>query len=213
MNTAIRDLFEKGRQYTYGTNEIIIRPGEEPRGIYLVKKGFIKMYTLSKHGEELQHTILSDSDLFPLLWAIGYPHREVYYQAMSNIEVVSVSAQDFRDAYESDKRVSKALISKLAQMLSDNDVRIDNLELHSVGERLAYRLLSLNNLFGVDHCKGRRIDAPIRHHDIADSLALTRETISREMAKLEKQGIVEYQKRELIINDIAKLTDIIEMPY
>jgi len=46
---------------------------------------------------------------------------------------------------------------------------------------------------------------PLTHEFIADSINVSRENVSRELNKLEKERLIEFQGKYLIILDSAKL--------
>jgi CRP-like cAMP-binding protein len=54
------------------------------------------------------------------------------------------------------------------------------------------------------------IDAPVTHQDIASSVNLTRETVSRAMERMKRRGYIAYDdKRRIVIKSIPGLMKII----
>ena len=68
--------------------------------------------------------------------------------------------------------------------------RILNLEYRTVRERVVSFLLTTAQRFGTQTARGIRIDVPLRHQDIASSINATRETTTRELAYLERKGLI-----------------------
>ena len=89
------DFFRTGTQLNYKKGEAIVRPGDEPRGIYYIVSGFVKAYAITKYGEENTLIVREKDDLFPLIWAFTGEHRDITYEAMSDTVLLRVSKSDF----------------------------------------------------------------------------------------------------------------------
>jgi CRP-like cAMP-binding protein len=80
--------------------------------------------------------------------------------------------------------------------------RIFTLEYRSVRERLVAFLLMMAARFGRHTQSGILIDAPMRRQDVASSINASRETIGREFAILERQGLVSsHQTYVTLLNE------------
>ena len=49
------------------------------------------------------------------------------------------------------------------------------------------------------------LEVPLTHQDIADSLGMARETVSREMERFKKEGLLEVKDQHIIITDAERL--------
>jgi len=54
------------------------------------------------------------------------------------------------------------------------------------------------------------IEAPVTHQDIADSINMTRETASRALELLTKDGLIIQKNHLFILKDVEKLQDEID---
>ncbi len=77
--------------------------------------------------------------------------------------------------------------------------------METVRESLISFLLSTSNRFGKKVKEGVLIEVPLRHQDIASSINASRETTSREMAYLERKGLVYNQQLFITLRDTKKL--------
>jgi CRP/FNR family transcriptional regulator len=99
----------------------------------------------------------------------------------------------------------------LVEMYRLHSERIISLEYRSVRERLISFLLTNAKRFGKQVKNGIVLDVPLRHQDIASSISATRETTSRELAVLERQGLIARDKQSIItLCDVEKLRDHLE---
>jgi len=55
----------------YKKGEMLIRADDDPQGIFCLKKGYVRQYTISKTGFELSLHILKPISYFPMVWAIN----------------------------------------------------------------------------------------------------------------------------------------------
>ena len=202
------EFFSKhGRKMTFKKGEIIIRSDNPPTGVYFIEDGYVRIYSITEDGESKLHIIYKPGEIFPLVWAVRNIRKNVYYEAMGNVTLLKVSKTAFIDFISSTKNNMNALLERMANVFNIHIDRIDNLEITKSYPRLISRLLSIARRFGQE-CKETNtiiIKAPITQNDIANSIAMTRETTSREISRLEKKGLIEYKEHLIIIKSLQKL--------
>lgn len=201
----IRNFFRSGRSMRYRKGEIILGAGDEPAGVYYIDKGFIKVYSISRGGEEYVHLVYKSGEIFPLIWAIKNTSYDVFYEPLGDCVLWRVPKKDFLLFTKNNQEACQLLLVQLAEQLNIHINRVNNLEYKQAGERVAYRLLTLSNRFGHKYDGKVIMDIPFTHQLIADSINLSRESVSRAIEKLEKKNIVNYSEHKIIINDIQKL--------
>ena len=211
MEPAIESLFATARRLEYKKGEIVLRPEEKPSGVYVLETGYLKVYSITNNGEESQHIVRKPGEVFPITWSLTDKRRDLYYQAITDSTLLRLPRDEFVEAFDKNPDVSHAIMNQFIRMMSTLYDRINNLQLRTATEKVAYRIMALDRRFGEEHEDGRRmILAPVRHHDVADSLTMSRETVSREMANLIKIGAIEYAGQNIIINDMSYLQSIVE---
>ncbi len=67
-------------------------------------------------------------------------------------------------------------------------------------EKIIYGLYFLGKRFGSLSDTPGKISLPVKHHDIAGLIGLTRETASQELKKLKDAGYVHYDKYSFVID-------------
>jgi CRP/FNR family transcriptional regulator len=206
----LKALFRSGKQFKYQKNATITRAGETPRGIYLIESGMIKIYSLSKQGDEHIHHFFGPGDFFPIIWSFRDSVRNMFYETLSPVKVWLIPRETFKDFITSNPDVMYEVLEELIDRYHLYIGRIDNLLYPDARERSAYRLLSLADRFGVKTVEGIVIDASITHEDLAHSINMTRETFGRAFGRLQQKGVIGYDdKHRLIIKDLPALSQII----
>lgn len=190
ITAPLLELFHQGTHLTYKKGEFIIRPGESPPGIFYIEKGLVKAYDITKYGEENLLIIRHEREVFPLIWAITGKERQVIYEALADVEVWRIDREDFLQLIRNNPEVLSALLDMTVELYRLHSERIINLEYRTVRERLISFLLTMSQRFGRKTKYGIELTVPLRQQDIASSINATRETTSRELSLLEKQGLI-----------------------
>ena len=207
QHNALVNLFHQGTRLTYKKGEFVIRPGETPSGLFYVVKGLVKAYDITKYGEENLLIIRKENEVLGLTWAITGQNRNIIYSTLAPTELLQISREQFVTFLGNNPEAAMPLIDMLVNMYRLHSDRILTLEYRSVRERLISFLLSTAKRFG-EHEDGNNVvlAVPLKHQDIASSISATRETTSRELATLERQGLIARDKQSIItLLDIKKL--------
>ncbi len=205
------DLFRNGTKLTYHKGEFLIRPGSAPPGIFYVESGLVKAYDITKYGEENLLIIRKPGEILGLTWGLTGQERGIVYSALVPTTVWQVSREDFVNVLHTRPEVALPLVHMLVDMYRLHSERILNLEYRTVRERLISFLLSTARRFGADRTTNTIIiDVPLRHQDIASSISATRETTGRELAALERKGLLKTEQSIITLLDIEGLRQHLE---
>ncbi len=200
------ELFrEHGLKQTWRKGDFIIRPGDPPHGIFYVYEGLVKAYDITKYNEENLLIIRKADEIFPLIWAITGEERDVIYQALAPTTTWQISRKKFLEFMSSKPEALAPLLDMTIEMYRLHSERILNLEYRTVRERIISFLLTMSQRFGTKTPDGVMIDVPLRHQDIASSVNATRETTSRELAALERKGLLRNKQSIILLRDVEAL--------
>lgn len=206
QHNALVNLFHQGTKLTYKKGEFVIRPGEIPSGIFYVASGLVKAYDITKYGEENLLIIRKEGEVLGLTWAITGENRNIIYSTLAPTELFQITRDQFVTFLHNNPEAALPLVDMLVDMYKMHSERIMTLEYRSVRERLISFLLSTAKRFGEHESNTIILNVPLRHQDIASSISATRETASRELAILERQGLISRDKQSIItLCDIDKL--------
>ena len=209
----LADLFSDSKLYRYKKGEVIIRPDTTPAGIYYIVGGFVKIYSLTEDGEERLHIIYRPGEVFPLMWALDKIQKDVFYEALTEVAAQRVPKEKFLNFIKTNPEVLFELAKLLSSVFEIFVDRVENLEIARSYPRLIARILFLAKRFGEKENDSIVIKAPLTHKDIADSIAISRETASRDISKLEKKGIVSYKNHFIEIKDVKELEGELRTTY
>ncbi len=202
----IVELFGSGRKLDYKKGEIIQRANETPRGVYFLAEGYVKEYTLAKDGSERFHVLYGPGELFSIIWAFLGINQNVFREAFTDVTVTRLEADVVKAAIEKDPELMQEVNNIMMRQIFSLKARVENLAFNNAYDKVAYRLLYLAGRLGVKHEDGWYIPLAFRHQQIADAVSVTRETASRMIEKMERQGLIKQDgKGYFIIRDPSAL--------
>ncbi|HUD07352.1 MAG TPA: Crp/Fnr family transcriptional regulator [Candidatus Saccharimonadales bacterium] len=206
IDESIVAHFSDGLLMHFTNGETIINGLDEPEGVYLIKEGFVKAYSLSKAGLANLLLIHEASEFIPLPWALDGAHTTgLYYEAMTDVTVLRASKDKLRSAMGNNTWLSQEVMKQAVNIINVYTQRIQTLEFRSARGRLISELLYLAERFGEKHGKEVLVNAPITHQDIADSINMTRETASRALELLFEERLVGQKNHLFTVLDLFKL--------
>lgn len=198
-----------GVKHTYKKGDYIIRPDEVPTGVFYIYDGLVKAYDITKFGEENLLVIKRSHEIFPLIWALTGTERTIIYQALAPTTVWEITPAVFAQHILNSPTAIGPLLDMTIDMYRFHSDRILNLEYRSVRERIVSFLLTMGQRFGEESDNGLVIAIPLRHQDIASSVNASRETTSRELAALERKGLVITRQASITLVDPEQLRAIL----
>lgn len=205
QTAAFVGMFKSGTRLTYKKGEYIIRPGEAPSAVFYIESGLVKAFNISKYGEENLLIIRKAHEIFPLIWSLTGREQDINYQALTPTTVWRISPDVYLDFLKHHTIALPPLLDIITEQYRMHALRILNLEYRSVRERLISFLLTMSTRFGNQTEEGLVIEVPLRHQDIASSINASRETASREIAALERKGLIKNKRSFIVLLDIPAL--------
>jgi CRP-like cAMP-binding protein len=180
-----------------------------PEDIFLIEKGHVKVYSINTEGEKFLHIVYRPGEFFPLDRVVRNMQRDSFYEAMDHTLLWRVKPAQFNSFVDSSVPAAKSVLAQVLEQFSVHVDRVSNLEYKRTGERLAYHLLFLAYRFGRRTGDHIVLEATFTQQDIANSINMARESVSREFDKLERAGAVELKRHLIIIKDVECLSRLI----
>src|SRR6266550_3867808 len=182
--------------------EIIVCQGMVPRGCYVVRSGFVKVFLTTKDGEEKSLGFDSIHDLLPLTWIFGRTKSAIYYyQAFTDCEAYEIPRGDLVHYLYTQPELFHKLFEKVLDLNIDLLQHIQSLEQAKASDKLLYAFSFLVRRFGKRVTQSRvRMLLPLTQQDLANFLGLTRETTGTQLKALQHKGIISYRHQQYIVH-------------
>jgi CRP-like cAMP-binding protein len=175
---------------THQKNAIIFAQDAVADAVYYIKKGKIKVTTLSAQGKEATVAILGADNFLGEGCLIGQPARSATASAMSECVIMRVGKTQIMRVLRDEPTFSTMFIAHiLARNARLEEDLVDQL-FNNTEKRLARVLLLLAN-FGKPG-KPEAIIAKISHEVLSEMIGTTRSRVSHFMNKFRRLGFIDY---------------------
>lgn len=211
--TIIKNFFMEQNFIVYKKGETIIRQGDEPSGVYFIEKGFVKAYSTSVSGEEKLYFIYKKGEIFPLGWVLNDSKNNTQFESMSKTIVRRSSREEFLELLDRENTSTVEFSKYLADKIALYAQRLGNLETTSSYPRIIIYLLFIAKRLGKEKDGKIVFNLPIKQIDIANSVNVTRETASKELAVLRKKKLINGGRSTLVIYNLNGLKKELDEYY
>ncbi|KKQ75504.1 MAG: Crp/Fnr family transcriptional regulator [Candidatus Woesebacteria bacterium GW2011_GWB1_38_5b] len=200
------NFFTQFKEYKIAKDDIFLYAQNVPTGVFYLKRGFVRQYSISKEGKELTIHIYMPGSFFPLFWAINNEKPDYNLQALTFCTVCVSPKEQFLDWIKNNPKMLYSLSSRLLYGLSGLKKRVEVISLDNSSQRVISILKYLSDHFGKKSSNGHiKITPYFTHESIAALTGLTRERVSIEMKTLKNKNKINYKRGTLIILDRTKL--------
>lgn len=185
----------------FARGENIFRRGMPVHSFYYLLSGCVKIYAMSKDGAEKVIHIAAPGESFGEAAMFLDAPAPVGTQAIHESTVLALPKTAIYKLIEENPRIAHLMLGGMSMRMHRLIQEIKAMSLQSASERIIGYLLQLCS----DQTATQNIVLPARKVTIASLLNLTPETLSRTLAKLEKQGLIIVNATEIHIPDCERL--------
>jgi CRP/FNR family transcriptional regulator len=187
------------RQRQYRRGEVILREGEAGEGLYIVRRGTVKLYRTSRDGKEQVVAFLRYGDVFGEPSLLLDEPLGVSAEAVEPAAVCLIPKDDFTALLRTTPALAFEFARVLARRVEATVGIIGRLGLQDARERLQGYLVSLARGAGRPTPEGVEVTLPAGRAEVGKLLGLAPETVSRRLADLERDGLVRPKGRRLLL--------------
>jgi CRP/FNR family transcriptional regulator len=198
-------FFEKHELRSFKNGEIIVKPGERFPGLVFLKSGYIKVYTVSKDGKEIVLQIFKPLFYFSLIYAITRSKNRYYFEAIGPVEMWVAPKKEAVKFIKTDCSMCSVLMKAILSAFLDLNVSVEQLISGNAYSKVANFIASAVGKHGAKEDSAVRIKFPVTHKMIAGMTGLTRETVTLQLLKMERQKIIDNKGKRITVIDFKKL--------
>lgn len=186
-------------------NEILFIAGEKAAGLYVIAEGSVRAFRTGADGREqiihVERAVTTIAEL-PVFDNGNYPSTVAAEESallyfLDKTEVRNLSLKHPQIALSAAKLLAKRL-RKCAEL-------VEILSLREVGQRLARLLLEQSKTTGKQTADGLRFKQKLTHNQLAARVGTVREVITRAFIRLQSQGLIIVEGKEVIVPNAALL--------
>lgn len=186
---------------TFSAGQLLFAEAEACKGLYLVARGRVRIFKTSPSGRE--HVLAiegpgSSIAELPVFDGGPYPASAA---VMEDSELVFISRRDLHAVCLEHPEVSLKLLQVVGRRLRNLVGIIEELSFTTVRHRLISWLLRQANAAGRSSDRGLSFTMQASHQELAAQIGTVRELVSRNLARLQAQGLIVVSGREVTIID------------
>lgn len=211
IQIKVAEHFKNCSLVSYAKGDIIIEAGNDPTGVTYLESGVVEEYDITPEGTKIIVNVFKAGSFFPMSWAINKTQNKYYFAAVTNTTVRLNDPISTTQFLQDNPSVMLDLLSRVFRG-TDAILRRLVLATSSVSSRrLMFELLLEAHRFGKVTGEGQ-VQVSIKQNVLAARSGLARETVSRELQQLEKNGFILRYKQGTVVNT-AKIEQSLDFTY
>lgn len=189
----------------YEKGNILFFEGEAGEAVFFIKKGKIKIYKSDFDGREYILNIFGDGDMFAeavLLEGGPYPATA---EAVEDSIVGMIKNVDLENILMKNSRLMVKIVKVLSHRLRETQEKLKNMVFKDTYDRTSCMLHSLSVEHGVKTSRGIEFKLLITRQELASLVGTSRETVTRVMSDLKKEGIIDINRQNITVLNERRL--------
>jgi CRP/FNR family transcriptional regulator, cyclic AMP receptor protein len=175
--------------------------------MYLLVAGRVKVSLASPDGKELALNYLEAPAHFGEMSLVDSEPRSADVIAVTDVEVLALEGKDLSAAIQLQPRLALSLIATLSRRLRHTITRLEDMAFHDARHRVMR--VVLNVATASYEARGVPVIAGLTHYEIATLAGTSRETASRIISSLVKEGVLATKGRRIVV-DLYRLRERLE---
>jgi CRP/FNR family transcriptional regulator, cyclic AMP receptor protein len=185
----------------FPAGELLFSEGEPCAGLYVVAAGRVRIFKTSQSGREQILAIEGPGSSIAELPVFDGGPYPASVAAVEDAQVLFVSRNDFRACCLEHPEVSLKVLQVVGMRLRRLVGIIEELSFTTLRHRLITWLLREAQAHGHAEDGTTVFELGMSHQELAAHIGTVRELVSRNMARLQAQGLIHVQGRQITIVD------------
>lgn len=194
----------------YNAGELLFSEGEPCSGLHTIVRGKIRIFKTSASGREQVLAVNGPGESvaeLPVFDGGPYPASAI---AVEDAEIAFISRRDFHAFCIEHPEVALKVLSVVGARLRQLVGIIEELSFTTIRQRLIAVLVKLAQTEGRQTESGIAFMLPATHQELANQLGTVRELISRNLMRLQAEGLLEVDARQIVVRDLKALSALLE---
>jgi len=205
----LRALAHRTVKHHVKAGDIIFTEGDPCEGFYVVESGEVKIFKTAPSGREQVLTVDRAGNSIaeiPVFDGGPYPASAV---ATVDTTLMFVSKRDFRTLILEHPEIGLKVLRNVGSRLRRLVGLIEELSFTTVRSRLVMMLVRQARTEGTHTARGTEVTLP-SNQEIAAQIGPVRELISRNLSRLQVEGMIRIDGKHVIVPDIDALAASVE---
>lgn len=190
---------------TYPGGAVLYLEKQDPRGVFVLCAGEVKLSISSSAGKTLILRIAKPGEILGLMAVLANTPYEVTAETLHPCQVAFIRRDDFLNLLAKNPEMHRGVLKQLTTLYSGACEQLRTVGLSASAPEKVARLLLEWAAEGKATKSGTQIKLPLTHEEIAEFVGTTRETVTRTLSEFKNKHLVVLQGSTLTIADRAAL--------
>ena len=204
----VRRLAEVAVPRSYEADQVIFREGDRGDTCYVIRSGSARVTRSHSDGRAITLAELRPGDMFGDLAVFGSETRSATVETLEPTTAVALLAGDLRRLIRRDPNLALAMLGAMAARVRAANDRLTHQSFQGVAGRVAGALLTQVEARRDDPADDD-IEVLATQSQIAQLAGSSRESASRFLATLEREGVVTCGRGKVIVHEPGALRNYI----
>jgi CRP/FNR family transcriptional regulator, cyclic AMP receptor protein len=192
-------------QRKFQAGEIVFTEGDACAGLYVVQTGNVRIFKSSAGGREQVLTIDGPGNSIAELPVFDGGNYPASAQAITDCNLFFFSRQDFHALCLQYPEVALKVLRIVGARLRRLVGIIEELSFTTVRHRLIALMVRLAKAEGVRNGDSVTVTLPMNNSELAAQIGTVRELVSRNLSRLQAEGLIAVDSRTLEIPSLKRL--------
>jgi CRP/FNR family transcriptional regulator len=196
----------------YPPGSVLFSEGQAARGLFMICHGSAKLSIASADGKTLIVRIAHSGEALGLSGVVSGHDYKTTAETIEPTQIRFIKRDDFLRFLSEYHDVCRKTATQLAEECDSETDQIRAIGLsHSAGEKLAHLILTWAAETGKESDNGVRIQVLMTHHDIAQLIGTSRETVTRLLKDFRDRQIIATKGSTITVKNRAALEALVSM--
>jgi CRP/FNR family transcriptional regulator len=189
----------------YRKGTVIFFEGEPGEAVYFIKSGKVKLYKCDEEGREYILNIFQDGDVIAEAVLFGGGPYPATAEAVEDSTVCVIKNRDLEDLIRKNPEIALRVIKIMSARLRESKEQIRNLAFRDTYDRTACMLHKICLDYGQKTPRGIEVELPFTRQELAALVGTSRETVTRVLSSMKKDGIIDIDRQKIVVLNEKKL--------
>ena len=203
----LKEVEKKSSIKSYPKGQVFYGPDDAAELLFILKKGKVRIYELSRDGKEFTLAILNGGTIFGEMVLVGQGMYDAFAEALENSELCVMNKKDVEQLITDHPKLALKIIEIIGNRLRQTEEKLGDLAFRDVTSRLASLLLRLADE-GENNSNSTVLGDRFTHQELAEMIGTSRETLTRALGDLKTKKLISVDHKKIHVLDRESLEQV-----
>jgi CRP/FNR family transcriptional regulator len=186
-NAEIHGLIQR---LSFKKGEFLVLDGQPYDRLMIVHGGRLKAYRDTADGKQQILHLFGPGDFLGERSLFTETNSAYTVEALTDVAVCTIPSLAFQELLDVYPSIAKKILETLSDRLTHMERTIESMGAKTIDKRVSAVLVDFTEKFGKRQGNQYELELPLNREGIANYIGLTRETVTRKMKRLERDGLI-----------------------